>query len=162
MVFVIEKDKNLWRKLSVWLHSIISPSSWLWRPMASPEWDVKLWPVRAERRELAGARLASLLTGLRSHPPVHMSPDHNQYASARMFSQICIKLTQINLRKNTDFSTCCATHLPHNLSYKNTIVTLLELTQLTFVFLGWSLSFRFTCQPFVHNLGIEQKQAPAA
>ena len=50
----------------------------------------------------------------------------------------------------------------YTLSFKNSIVTLLEVTQLTFVFPGWSLSFRFTCQPFVHNLGIEQKQAPAS
>ena len=53
-----------------------------------------------------------------------------------------------------------ATPFFYNLSYEYSIVTLLEVTQLTFVFPG--LSFRFTCQPFVHNLGIEQKQAPAS
>ena len=53
-----------------------------------------------------------------------------------------------------------ATPFFYNLSYEYSIVTLLEVTQLTFVFPG--LYFRFTCQPFVHNLGIEQKQAPAA
>ena len=104
--------------------------------------------------------------------PAHWAPLSPACSHEPWPQSICISQNVQSYLHQTDtnklkerhwlFHLLCYTHLPHNLSYKNTIVTLLELTQLTFVFLGWSLSFRFTCQPFVHNLGIEQKQAPAA
>ena len=156
------------------LHSIIFPLSLLTvtGPMASPEWDVKLWPVRAaraeERRELPGARPGqpcSLLTGLSSALSRLVTC---ALTTISMHQALCsFKFSSNILIANIHwFFTCCAntlyfifTHIVY-LTKINCQITWIDSVDICFP--GWSLSIRFTCQPFVHNLGIEQKQAPAA
>ena len=121
-----------------------------------------------ERRELPGARPGqpcSLLTGLSSALSRLVTC---ALTTISMHQSLCsFKFSSNILIANIHwFFTWCAntlyfifTHIVY-LTKINCQITWIDSVDICFP--GWSLSIRFTCQPFVHNLGIEQKQAPAA